>query len=121
VVNLVDRCAALRTALAGNHPYSVTTLKARRATASGYLRKSAYSSNKARPQSTERVPTGIVKIPSASNMHGTAILSIGACWHMAVSVEKSGGIGDFGETVACEGGVRIERVWRPISMDGAGR
>jgi hypothetical protein len=40
---------------------------------------------------------------------------------MAVIVEKSGGVGDFGGTVAREGGERLVRVWRPMSMDEAER
>jgi hypothetical protein len=32
--------------------------------------------------------TGMVRIPSASNMHGTATLSMGVCWHMIVQMER---------------------------------
>jgi hypothetical protein len=95
IVNLVDRCAALWTALAGDHPHSVTTLKTGRATASGYLGMSAYSLKKARAaahcRTTYRHCQDTFGVEHARNSdfvnrsvlaHGSECLKEWRCWRL---------------------------------------
>jgi hypothetical protein len=84
---LVNRRTALRAALAWNDPDSITALEAGRTPTSRNLKTSANT----REYSIDGPLTGMVKIPSTSNMHGTATLSIGVYWHMVVEMKELSG------------------------------
>lgn len=83
MASLIDRCATLRAAFAGNDPNSVSTLQAGGAATTRYLSQSVQLFED-QYCVTERMLTGMVMMPSISYMHGIANLSKEERRHIAV-------------------------------------
>jgi hypothetical protein len=84
---LVDRRVTLWTSLSRNHPHGVTTFEAGRAATTRNLGRDQHNYPENRStQSSPKALTGMAVMPSASNIQGTASLSMGICWHMLIKV-----------------------------------